>query len=173
MDNNSTIGQLFEQGKAVVDDGISDVATTTKKQVLGDNNSTQNQNTAQNISDSSSPSGEANSTPDTMELVGDFYAPSNDSKFKTAVNMDDPNELQKVRQKLQEEKSLYHQLHKDVYYDPLFAYENKKPEPTKADEQEQEEQQKMQSLATEQKKKDEDIALHRAQASIETRVSAG
>lgn len=165
MDKNGNLGQILEQGKSGVTSTVTDVSQSVKNQLIGEesspDNSTQTQNPNQNLPQSLE-------SPDmTKEVVKDFYAPSQDLPNTASEAQNDSDKLAKVRRDLQEQKQLGYELHKSTYYDPLFAYEQKKPEPTKAQEQEEDKREKMQELAIKQKKKNDDISIQIAQTKTE------
>lgn len=172
MDPNSQIGELFEKGQNATQSTVSDVANALKGQVLGDKKPTpSSQNSTSQSQQPVSSESVQNSTDHTKEVVGDFYAPS-ENTLRQAQNsqslQNDQANLVKIRQELQS-------LHNEVYYKPLFAYENKKQqeEERPADKAEK---QKMEDLKEEQEKRakgDQDIAVQRAQKGVETRASAG
>ena len=77
--------------------------------------------------------------------------------------------------------NLRHELHKEGYYDPLIAYENKKPgeeagedegAAKRVEEQEKEEEQKKMELEEKKAKDDQDIATARAQTKTEANRGA-
>lgn len=173
MDPNSKIGEVLEKGQQITDTAVSDVATSVKGQIIGEKKpvanqtqqiSPQPQNTPQANTDEASvvPQAEQEWT---KEVVQDFYSQSDQVTQTTPAQSaaNDEANLAKTREELKQ----YQNLHKEVYYDPLFAYENKKPEPSKAEEAEEEKQVKMQELAQKQAKKDQDIAVQRAQTTVE------
>ena len=172
MDNNSAFGQLLEKGQSTATNTFSDVTNSLKSQVFGDQN-TQTQQPALNTIPNNQPEVSNQQLQDsqdqTRDMVRDFYAPGDDAAIGQSIPLpNDEERLAKTRQELQVQKQKYNDLHREVYYDPLFAYEQKKPEPTKAEEQEEEKQDKMQELAQSQAKKDQDIALQRQQTKTET-----
>lgn len=173
MDKPQIVGELIEKGQKTTSNTVSDIADTFAEQigVTPKSASAQNQtsNQPQTSQDQTSSSGNqqgAEVSEATKEIVEDFYAPSDNSQNTSSNPSSDSSEpqvqaqLAKVRQELL-------QQHKSEYYDPLFAYENKKPEPTKAQVMEQEEKMKMQELQISQQKKNEDIATTRAQIAVE------
>jgi hypothetical protein len=165
------VGELIEKGQKTTSNTVSDIADTFAEQVgvppktgSSQNNQLGNQQKASQdqtaVSQSSLQGAEVSEA--TKEIVEDFYAPS-DTSSNSSQNSSEPQtqaKLAKVRQELL-------QQHKTEYYDPLFAYENKKQEPTKAEAMEQEENRKMQELQINQQKKNEDISITRAQIAIE------
>lgn len=175
MDKNSVFGEIIEKGQNTVSNTVSntttsaanDISQTVAEQIgIKPKSQTQPQATGQNppqavVDNVSSP----NTSEATKEIVEDFYAPT-DNNSNTSSNpsasegLDTQQKLAKVRQELLEQ-------HKTEYYDPLFAYESKKAEPTKAEIVEQEEYKKMQELALSQQKKSEDIALQKAKTAVE------
>ncbi|OGH02630.1 MAG: hypothetical protein A2798_03255 [Candidatus Levybacteria bacterium RIFCSPHIGHO2_01_FULL_37_17] len=163
MDKNSNFGQLFEQGKAAMDDSASSVVDTTKKQILGNKAQNSQSPTAPNIQNKEV---QAQLSEDAREIVKDFYEPSSTSQDNQVPSQDDSQEkLAKVRKELQQ---FQNSLHQTNYYEPLFAYEKKKKEKRQAVEQEEAvvEQKKMTELNQQQRKK-EDLARFRAQRSVE------
>ncbi len=158
IDPNNQLGEIIEKGQNTTTAQVSDVAQRLKGQVLGGDKKDPQVN-----QDKQSP--EAISNDRTNEMIKDLYSPS-ESSVPVASVQADAQKLSNIRKQLQE-------LHMQTYAGPLFDYERKKPEPTKAEEKEQEEKGKLQELAQKQAKKDNDIAVMRAKTSIETRVSAG
>ena len=157
IDPNNQLGEIIEKGQNTTAAQVSDIAQRLKGQVLGSDKKTpqvQPETLPQDIGSSDR----------TTEMVKDLYSPSTSTTPVASVQAD-TQKLASVRQQLQA-------MHRQTYSDPLFDYEKRKPEPTKAEEQEQEEKNKLQELAQKQEKKDNDIALQRAKTSIEARVSS-
>ena len=174
IDPNSQIGEILEKGQKVTDTAISDVATSVKGQIIGEKKpATQTQNTSQiaqppaqvQSQDVNTASEAMAAAEQTKEVVADFYSQS-DQVVNTAPAQSaatDEANLAKTREELKKHQD----LHRQTYYDPLFAYENKKPEASIAEEAEEEKQVKMEELATKQAKKDKDIAVQRDQRTVE------
>lgn len=176
IDPNSQVGEILEKGQKVTDTAVSDVTTSLKGQILGDKKpANQAQNTSQNaqpLPQAQIPSQDVNTASEAMaaqestkEVVSNFYSLSDQTTQQTPSQSaaEDQANLVKTREELKQ----YQDLHKEVYYNPLFAYENKKEEKSKAQEIEEEKQVKMQELAQTQAKKDQDIAVQRAQTTVE------
>lgn len=172
MDNNSAFGQLLEKSQNTTTNTISSVAKSLKHQVLGDFDDEEpqiQQSTASSVPNNQPEVYSQEAQEQTRDIVKDFYAPSDDlTPNSNITSQNDQEKLANTRQELQAQKQKYSDLHREVYYDPLFAYEQKKEEPTKAEEQEEEKQNKMQELAQTQAKKDQDINLQRQQTKTET-----
>ena len=180
IDPNSQIGEILEKGQKVTDTAISDVATSVKGQIIGEKNPAgQTQNISQITQpppQAQIPSQDTNTASEAMaaaeqtrEVVADFYSQS-DQVVQAAPSQSsaaDEANLAKTREELKKQQELYQSLHKQVYYDPLFAYENKREEKSKAQEIEEEKQVKMQELAQTQAKKDKDLAVRKAQTTVE------
>ena len=178
IDPNSQIGEILEKGQKVTDTAISDVATSVKGQIIGEKKpATQTQNTSQiaqppaqvQSQDVNTASEAMAAAEQTREVVADFYSQS-DQVVQAAPSQSsaaDEANLAKTREELKKQQELYQSLHKQVYYDPLFAYENKREEKSKAQEIEEEKQVKMQELAQTQAKKDKDLAVRKAQTTVE------
>jgi len=111
---------------------------------------------------------QAASTPETMDLVKEFYAPSED--VPPASAQDKQKEQVETQQKL---VKLRQELHKETYYEPLIAYETKKPGQQeeavaeKVEREEKEEEQKKMELEEKKAKEKQDIATSRAQRAVE------
>lgn len=164
MDPNSALGELLEKNQNIVKATVSDVTNSFKGQVLGDKKVSQSsQQLSPQIQQPASGEPFQNSTDYTREVVGDFYAPSENiaqSSQSAQSFQNDQANLTKIRQELQS-------LHNEVYYKPLFAYEEKKPEKRLADKIEEEDQAKMMDLQQKEAEKTPPIALQRAQTSTE------
>ena len=177
MDKNSVFGEVLEKGQTAVTNAVTNTANNTANDIsqtiaeqVGIAAKSQVQQSGQSQSSQATGAGDniggANPSEATREIVEDFYSPSDNvssNNNQAPLQTSEPQtqaKLASVRKQLQNQ-------HDEVYYDPLFSYENKKPEPSKADVIEQEESQKMQALAIEQQKKDGDIAKTRAQIAVE------
>ncbi|MBI2026005.1 MAG: hypothetical protein HYT06_01340 [Candidatus Levybacteria bacterium] len=172
MDKNSQIGELLEKGQTTVTNAVGDSANIVKAQVLGDEKKPK---TLVNPANSQQPSElippeQLQAQEHTREAVKDFYAPSEDLPLPPQPGESDEQKLTKIRQELQGQKSKHQALHEEVYYNPLFAYEQKSTQ------QEQErpaeavlrqKQQDLQQDLEKQAKKDQDIAVQRAQKHVE------
>ncbi len=156
MDKNSTIGALFEQGKTVLDDSATNVVDTTKKQIMGNQ-------TAANSSNFQGENVKAQLSEESREIVEDFYSPSRQTSQISSPADDPSKQLESVRAELMR---LQRSLHQTEYYDPLFAYENKKKQEEAAVEDQEEEKNKMDELSLAEKKK-QDLAKFRAERSTE------
>ncbi len=172
------LGELLEKGQRTTQNTVKSTVSSTASSVAGqlgvkpemspDNSGktqAQSQTQAQPQAESSKP--QAASTPETIELVKEFYAPSQDlSKPLTDAQQKDQLETQQKLAKLRAE------LHQGTYYEPLIAYETKKPQGEEAvaekveREKEEEEQKKMQ-LEEKKAKEKQDIATSRAQRAVE------
>lgn len=173
MDPNSVVGELFEKGQNTTQTTVSDVTNAVKSQILGDEKKSPVKDVSWNLPPQPVNPETVVSDDGTKEFVKDFYAPTDTlaQAPQSASDKADQDQLAKTRSELQ----LFQSQHKDVYYDPLFAYENKKPQEEERP-AEKADRQKMEDLKTDSEKKtknDEDIAVQIAQKGVETRVSAG
>lgn len=170
MDKNSNLGQILEQGQAVTKSTISDVAKSVKNQVVGEESSPDNSiQKSQQVSLTTGTNEDTLSAERTREVVKDFYAPSEPQSQANATPQNDNEKITKVREELQKAKQSAGELHRSVYYDPLFAYENKKSQEEERP-SEKAEKEKMQDLEVDSKektKRDQDIAVQRAQTKTE------
>jgi hypothetical protein len=121
IDPNGVVGELLEQGQQVTKAQASDLANRLKGQVVGGNVNQAAQSHQAPISQdmSSSVSEDELAAQRTKEMVNDFYSPSEPTATATVNPNADAEKLSDVRRQLQ-------QMHRSTYYDPLFAYENKK-----------------------------------------------
>lgn len=158
IDPNSVVGELLEKGQNTTKAQVGDIANRLKGQIIGDE-----KKPSQTSVQDRNPQADALAAEQTQEMVKDLYSPST-QKTPVASVQNDAVQLANVRKQLQS-------MHQSTYVDPLFSYENKKREPTKAEEKEQDERQKMQELAVVQEKKNKDSALQMKQRSIETRMT--
>lgn len=161
MDKNSTFGQLFEQGKAAVDDSSKNVLATTKNQVLGNTPSAQKQPNLQ------SQEVQAQLSEQSKEIIKDFYEPSQ-AGTQVKENENKEESLARVRGELQR---LQQNMHQANYVEPLFSYEQKyknqvQQQQASQQEEEEEQQNKMEDLQTAQRKQ-QDLAKFRAQRNVE------
>ncbi len=176
MDKNSQIGELLEKGQSTATNVVGDTANLVKSQVLGDEKKPQATQPANIQTPGESVPQQQESTERTKEVVGDFYAPSERAgQQNPAANPSDEEKLAQVRQQLQGEKLSYQQLHDEVYYNPLFAYEKGKAsqEERPAEYAQKEKQLDLEKDSEAQAKKDQDIATQRAQRHIEIKPGAG
>ena len=176
-------GEMLEKGQQTVQNtvksAVSDVVGSlgnqlgVKPEASPDaSGKTQNQNQTQaqvQSSPSSEPSiPQAASSPETIELVREFYAPSDDNRKAAPADKQqvDAQTQQKIAQLRQE-------LHQGEYYEPLIAYETKKPgqeeegAAERVEKQEKEEEQKKMQLEDKKAKGDQDIATTRAKTAVE------
>lgn len=182
IDPNSKIGEILEKGQSVADTTISDVSSTVKGQVIGDKKPVSQATQAQSQAPSQQALSQQNTVGEsaqvtqadhdrTKEVVNDFYSLSDDIHSQSQAQLtsaaNDEQQLAQTRAELKQQQQLAQDQHKEVYYDPLFAYEHKKPEPSKAEVAEEERKVKMEELASTQAKKDKDLAVQRAQTTIE------
>jgi hypothetical protein len=179
MDKNGMFGELLEQGQQVVQNtvksAVSDVAGTVagqagiKNETNNSGNKTQTQVKNQTQAPTESSTLQAASTSETMDLVKEFYAPS---EGITPVSPDDKQQEQQITQ--QKLEKLRQELHSGEYYQPLIAYETKKPgeeeegAAQRVEKQEKEEEQKKMELEEKKAKGDQDIATNRAQRAVES-----
>jgi hypothetical protein len=183
MDKMGMFGEMLEKGQQTVQNTVkstaSDVAGSvssqlgvkqeaspdaqakTQTQVQG-----QTQNQAQPPTENVVP--QAASSTETKELVKEFYASSDDAP---PVSLQDKQKAQtEAQQKL---AKLRQELHQGTYYDPLIAYETKKPQDEeegaaeRVEKQEKEEEQKKMQLEEKKAKETQDIATSRAQRTTE------
>ncbi len=175
-------GEILEQGQQVVQNtvksAVSDVAGAVTGQI-GVKNETNNGQQAQNqVKNQTQAPAEgsmlqAASTPETMDLVKEFYAPS---EGVMPVSPSDKQQEQQVTQ--QKLEKLRQELHSGEYYQPLIAYETKKPgeeeegAAERVEKQEKEEEQKKMELEEKKAKEDQDIATSRAQRAVESNRGA-
>lgn len=160
MDTNSTFGQLFEQGKAAVDDSSKNVLATTKNQVLGNTQNAQKQPNLQSQEVQSQLSEQS------REIIKDFYEPSQPGA-QASESENKEESLARVRSELQR---LQQDMHQTNYVEPLFSYEqkykNQAQQQQVAQQEEEEQQDKMVDLQTA-KRKQQDLAEFRAQRNVE------
>jgi hypothetical protein len=177
MDKNGMFGELLEQGQQTVQNTVKSTVSTVAGQI-GVQNKTNNVHQPQDqsqqpqaLQSSESANVEAASTPETMDLVKEFYAPSSDAQASVNPAQEQAETQAKLAQLRQE-------LHSAEYYEPLIAYETKKPgqgeEATaeKLEREEQEEEQEEMVLEQKKAKDDQDIATIRAQTAIESNRGA-
>lgn len=166
-------GEILEQGKQTAANSVKTALSDAVNSVSGQigikneqNASSQNSNQQQGQTPQTEPSvidmNLANEQ--TTEQVKDYYAPSSDQKPMPTT--------QEEAQTQQELLKLRKELHDQIYYQPLFAYEHKKEErPAEAKEKE-EEQKKMAELEQQKKEnKNLPIAVLRAQTSAEVKLA--
>ena len=181
MDKNGMFGELLEQGQQTVQNtvktAVSDVAGTVAGQI-GVQNKTNNVHQPQDQSQQhQAPQSaenvipQASSSPETMELVQEFYAPSGDVKAPINPAKEQAETQARLAQLRQE-------LHSGEYYEPLIAYETKKPGQgeegvaEKIEREEKEEEQGKMVLEEKKAKQDQDIATSRAQRAVESNRGA-
>ncbi|HUD04723.1 MAG TPA: hypothetical protein VMR59_01930 [Patescibacteria group bacterium] len=181
MDKAGMFGELLEQGQQTVQNtvksAVSDVAGSVtsqlgvKPEASPDNQGktqSQNQNQTQNTPKVEPSILKAASSPETIDLVKEFYAPSQDvppdsAQVKQQEQMETQQKLAKLRQ----------ELHQGEYYEPLIAYETKKPgreeegAAEKVEREEKEEEQKKMELEEKKAKEKQDISTSRAQRAVE------
>lgn len=171
------VGEFIEKGQKTTSNVVSDIADSVSEQV-GVAKPTSQQQAA---GSSSGQVGQSQQDPNaqgaevseaTKEIVEDFYAPSDKNPNTLQSSSQNQNPTTDTQDKLARVRQELLQQHTSEYYDPLFAYENKKPEATKADVIEQEDYKKMQELALDQQKKNEDIALVNAKTAVEAHRGA-
>jgi hypothetical protein len=183
MDKMGMFGEMLEKGQQTVQNtvksAVSDVTGTVAGQIgakpeaspdafVGKAQSqAQNQTQTANSTKPESSIPQAASSPETLDLVKEFYAPSDDAQATAANPQQEQAQTQDKLAKLRQE------LHSGTYYEPLIAYETKKPgqeEEAVAEkverEEEEEEQEKMQ-LEQKKAKDSQDIATSRAQRATE------
>lgn len=187
MDKPGMFGEMLEKGQQTtvktVKSVVSDVAGSVSGQ-LGINkegspdanlqSQAKTQKQTQNTSTQSAPSepsgSQAASTAETMDLVREFYAPSNPNVQKLDPQAKEKDDVQ-TQAKL---TKLRQELHQSEYYDPLIAYEKKKPEQQeesaaeKVEREKKEEQRKKMEFEQKKEKEKQDIATARAQRQVET-----
>jgi hypothetical protein len=183
MDKMGMFGEMLEKGQQAVQNTVKSVASDVAGTVAGQvgvkpevspdasgkaQSKTQNQNQTQSPPKSEPATAQAASTPETIELVKEFYAPSSD---QPPINAKNPQQEQvETQQKL---VKLRQELHQGAYYEPLIAYETKKPgqeeegAAERVEKQEKEEEQKKMELEEKKAKEDKDIATTRAQRAVE------
>ncbi len=162
------IGEILEKGQKTVTSSVKTVASDVvgqlgvKGEASPDNSGVKSQTQAK-----------ANTVDETKQFVKEFYAPSTDLPENITPDlkqkMQDKDKLE-TQQKL---NKLRQELHKGVYYEPLIAYETKKPEEQeepvaeKVKKQEQEEEQKKMKLEQKKAQEKQDIATARAKIKVE------
>ncbi|MGA2911823.1 MAG: hypothetical protein ABSE17_04320 [Candidatus Levyibacteriota bacterium] len=177
MDKNGMFGEMLEKGQQTVGNtvksAVSDVAGSVAGQVGIKNEKNSGQQKPQVQQPTQPPAensaAQAASSQETMELVKEFYAPSDDVQATTAKNSQQEQvETQAKLTKLRQE------LHQETYYEPLIAYEKKKPgqqeeegAAERVEKQEKEEKQKKMELEQKKAKEEQDIATNRAQRATE------
>lgn len=172
-------GELLEQGQQVVQNtvksAVSDVAQAAAGQIglpNEKNGGQQKPQAQQQVQQSTQPPAESSvaqaaSSPETIDLVKEFYAPSDVAQAATANPAQEQAQTQAKLAKLRQE------LHSGEYYQPLIAYETKKPgqgeEATaeKLEREEKEEKQEKMMLEEKKAKDSQDIATSRAQRATE------
>lgn len=161
--------QILEQGKSTVANAVkstvSDISGSVSSQV-GLKSEPIVQNQSQTALQDQVNQGESAQiqTQRTKEMVEDFYSPSDTtiSANQQANAQAEEQQLAAVRQKL------YQELHNEVYYNPLFAYEhNLNKTESKAEELERQKQQEMQALEQKEADKPPPLAVTRAQTHTE------
>jgi hypothetical protein len=162
LDPNSQIGEIFEKGQSTTQGQVGDIAKRVKGQVLGGDKKTPAKTSQADNQNASQQKTETVASEDrTKEVVKDFYSPTEQTTTPVKpVGESDPEKIEKIRKQLAD-------LHNTTYYDPLFAYEHKKEEPTKQEEKEKEEKEKMQDLQIAKDKKAQDIAVQMASQKTE------
>jgi len=169
MDKAGMFGEMLEKGQQTVQNtaksAVADVANSVAGQVgvkpesspdAGVNARSQNQTKAQNSPKAESAVVQAASTPETLALVKEFYAPSQDlSQPLTEAQQKDQLETQQKLVKLRQE------LHQSTYYEEEEATSEK------VEREEKEEQQKKMQLEEKKAKEKQDIATSRAQRATE------
>lgn len=170
MDKNGQIGELLEKGQTTVTNTVQDTANTVKTQIIGGQNNSQIPSNP-NIDLSHQVEGvQAGNTDFTRQAVNNFYSPSEGAQPNpTQVSETDDQKLARLRQELDGEKQKHKELHDDVYYKPLTAYEQRQGvgQERPAEAAEVEKQHDLQEHVEKQAKKDEDIATQRAQRQVE------
>ncbi|MGA2967641.1 MAG: hypothetical protein ABSD69_00510 [Candidatus Levyibacteriota bacterium] len=183
MDKIGMFGEMLEKGQQTVQktvkSAVSDVASSVSSQLAvkpevspDASGKAQTQSPNQNqtqIPPAESVTPQAASTPETIDLVKEFYAPSED---QPAVNVKNPQQEQLEKQ--QKLAKLRQELHQETYYDPLIAYEKKKLEQQeeggaaeRVEKQKKEEEQKKMQLEEKKAKETQDLATARAQRKTE------
>lgn len=176
-------GEMLEKGQQTtiktVRTAVSDVSGSVGNQLgvkseaspdaKGQAQSQQQQTQGQNQPQPEPSSPQAQSSPETMDLVKEFYAPSSgdtpivDPQAKQKDQVETQAKLAKLRQ----------ELHQTEYYEPLIAYETKKPQEEqestaeKLDREKKEEEQTKMQLEEKKAKEQQDIATSRAQRAVE------
>ena len=173
-------GEMLEKGQQVVQNtaksAVSDVTGSVSSQLGVKQEASpdvkgqgQSQTQAQ-IPPSAEPViPQAASSAETKELVKEFYAPSDDTPSVS------PQDKQKAQMETQQKLAkLRQELHQTEYYEPLIAYEKKKPgqeeeegAAERVEKQEKEEEQKKMQLEEKKVKETQDLATSRAQRTTE------
>ena len=171
-------GEMLEKGQQTTVKTVKSVVSSTASSVAGqlgikpeaspDNSgNAKTQTSVQAKPQAEGSTSKAASTPETMDLVREFYAPSDDAqKVNPADKQKDDLVAQQKLVKLRQE------LHQSTYYEPLIAYETKKPQQEegvaeKVEREKKEEQQKKMVLEEKKAKEKQDIATSRAQRAVE------
>jgi len=190
MDKGGLFGEMLEKGQHTaanaVKSAVSDVAGSVAGQIGVKNEASpdtqrssqnQGQTNAQNQNQKPTEASkvQAASTEETKQFVKEFYAPSAElpEGFSgEAIQQAQQKDQLETQQKL---ANLRQELHKEGYYEPLIAYETKKPEEQgegegaakRVEKQEQEEEQKKMELEQKEAQEKQDIAKTRAQRKVE------
>lgn len=170
MDKNGQIGELLEKGQTTVTSSMQDAANTVRTQVLGNQNNPQslpNQNP--DLVHQAEPV-QTDNTDYTKQAVSSFYSPSENGELNPSeVAQTDEQKLARLRQDLDGEKQKHKELHDEVYYKPLIAYEQRQGvgQERPAEAAEAEKQHDLEEHIEKQAKKDQDIATQRAQRQVE------
>lgn len=172
MDKNGQIGELLEKGQTTVTNSVQDTANTVRTQVLGDTNNNQvlpNPNSG--LPSQAESQVQRDNIDYTREAVSNFYSPSENGEpsISSAPVETDEQKLARLRQDLDGEKQKHRELHDEVYYKPLIAYEQRQPSQQErpAEVAQADKQHDLQEHIDKQAKKDQDIATQRAQRQVE------
>ncbi|MBI3984518.1 MAG: hypothetical protein HY344_01055 [Candidatus Levybacteria bacterium] len=178
MDKVSPIGELLEKGQSNLTQTVTDVTNSVKSQVIGDQKDPLSQAPRISLGDGPVPVEDPQiSAQRTKAVVSDFYAPSSETVQAPPQTNEgtDEQKLTKVRQELLTEQEKHQALHEEVYYNPLFAYEQRKgqQEERPAETAQRQQMEDLQKKHEQKAKTDADIATQRAQHHVEIRASAG
>lgn len=166
MDPIGDIGQILEQGQqAAVNtvqqtakNSVSDVSSSVKTQITGNNEGIAGK--PQALGQSSLPLENGDFA---KEMVSDFYSPSSQNTQAVQESQEQAQTNEKLSKVRQELKS----LHMEVYYNPLIAYENKKPEERPAESVERQKMEDLKELQLKEQQKAPPIAVKMAQTTTE------
>jgi len=172
MDPIGDIGQILEQGQQAAantvqntaKNTVSDVSSSVKTQITGNNEGIAGKSQALSQGSAVEPSAQLLQNGDfAKEMVSDFYSPSSQNTQAVLEGQEQAQtneKLSKVRQELKN-------LHMEVYYNPLTAYENKKPEERPAESVERQKMEDLKELQLKEQQKAPPIAVKMAQTTTE------
>jgi hypothetical protein len=181
MDKMGVFGEMLEKGQQTVQStakaAVSDVTNTVAGQIgvkpeaspdAQGKTQVRPQNQTQALPKTEPTVLQAASSSETLDLVKEFYAPSDDVQAPNAAR----NPQQEQAETQAKLAKLRQELHQSTYYDPLIAYETKKPQEEEAvaekvEREEKEEDREKIELQQKKAKDTQDIATSRAQRATE------